>query len=102
MAGAVSGATCDERSYSDSGHTCVNALLGDDSYWQTAGAGPGAWIKVSFPRANVRKLGFITGCSSMERIKTLSVYLDDVEEDPLEVSCSGRSLAYLEIKASCV
>ncbi len=100
MASAISGATCDESSHSDPGHTCMNALLDDDSYWQTDGEGPGARIKVSFPRANVRKLGFIPGCNGTQRIKGLSIYLDDAE-DQLDVSCSVTSLAHLGKSPVC-
>ena len=95
VAAAISGATCDESSHSDPDHTCLNALLDDDSYWQTDEEGFGAWIKVSFPRANVQKLGFVSGCNIMERPERLSVSLDDATEDPMEVSYPVLSFWYV-------
>ena len=64
------GATCDSSSHSDT-NTCLDTLVEDDSYWQTDGEGPGAWIKVSFPRANIAGVSLLSGCDSSGKIKTL-------------------------------
>ncbi len=74
------GATCDSSSYSDN-HTCLNTLLGDNSYWQTDGEGPGAWIKVSFPRADVARVGLLSGCDSSGKIKTLLAGIKTLDSD---------------------
>ncbi len=52
------------------------------SHWQTDGEGPGAWIKVSFPRANVRRLGILSGCGTSTKIRTITVDMDSTGNDP--------------------
>ncbi len=74
------GATCDSSSYSDN-HTCLNTLLGDNSYWETDGEGPGAWIKVSFPRVDVAGVGLLSGCDSSGKIKTLIAGINSLDSD---------------------
>ena len=87
MATAVSGATCDESSYSDPDRTCL-AALDDGNRWQADGEGPGAWIKVSFLRCNVQALGIKSVCSGPHRVKTLTVDLDSTGSDLVDVSYS--------------
>ncbi len=72
----MDGATCQESSYSDLDHTCQAALLENVSHWETDGEGPGAWIKVSFPEAKIRRLGIWSGCGALNKIKTLAVDVD--------------------------
>ncbi len=85
VARAVGGATCEASSYSDSDHTCREALLGNDSHWETDGEGSGAWIKVSFPRANVGRLGILSGCGTLSKIRTITVDMDSTGDGLFEV-----------------
>ncbi len=55
LASTTEGATCDASSHSDPAHTCLNALLGDGSYWQAEGEVTGAWVKVSFPTQRIQR-----------------------------------------------
>ncbi len=85
VARAASGATCDESSHVNPDHTCLNALLDDDSQWQTDGEGAGAWIKVSFPRANVHVLGVTSVCDGSHRVKALTADLGSTGSDLVDV-----------------
>ena len=85
VARAVSGATCEASSYSDPDHTCREALLGNVGHWQADGEGSGAWMKVSFPRANVGRLGILSGCGTSTKIRTITVDMDSTGEDLFEV-----------------
>lgn len=78
IARAEDGASCHSSSYSDN-HTCLNTLVGDNSYWQTNGEGPGAWIKVSFPRANVAQIGLLSGCDFSRKIKSLLAVIETLD-----------------------
>ena len=86
VARITGGATCDESSYSDPDHTCVNALLEDERHWETNGEGPGAWIKVSFPRTNTQLLGLKSVCDESVMVKTLTVDIDSTGSDLFDVS----------------
>ncbi len=94
MARVVSGATCDESSQSDQAHTCLSTLLNDGSHWEADGEGQGAWIKVSFPRANVRALGVKSACSGSDRVKTLTADMDSTGNDLVDVSDSYHNHIY--------
>ncbi len=85
VARAVDGATCEESSYSDSDHTCLATLLGNDSYWQTEGEGLGAWIKISFPAANVGRLGIFSGCGTSSKARRITVDMDSTGDGRFEV-----------------
>ncbi len=85
VASAVDGATCQESSHSDPDHTCRAALLENGSHWQTDGEGSGAWIKVSFPRANIGRLGILSGCGTLSKIRTITVDVDSTGDDLFEV-----------------
>lgn len=86
MASAAGGATCEAGSHSDSDHTCLKALLDDGGHWQTDGEGHGTWIKVSFPRANIGRLGLKSVCNDSARIKRMSVDIGSTGEIDFEVS----------------
>ncbi len=85
VARAVDGATCEESSYSDPEHTCQAVLLDNDSHWETDGEGYGAWIKVSFPRANVGRLGIRSGCGNWSNIMSFTVKIHSTGDNLLEV-----------------
>ncbi len=81
----MEGATCEAISYSDPDHTCQAALLENGSHWETDGDRQGAWIKVSFPRAVVGRLGVLSGCGTLNKIQTLVVDMDSTGDDYFEV-----------------
>ncbi len=81
----MEGATCEESSRSDPDHTCQAALLENGRHWETDGEGPGAWIKVSFPRANIGRLGILSGCGTSSKIRKLAVDMDSTGDDLFEV-----------------
>ncbi len=85
VARVVSGATCEASSHTDPDHTCRESLLGNGSHWQTNEEGSGAWIKVSFPRANVGGLRLLSGCGTSAKIRTISIDMDSTGEDLFEV-----------------
>ena len=68
-----------------SDHTCQAALVENGGHWQADGEGPGAWIKVSFPPANVARLGILSGCDTWNKIRTLAVDMDSIGEHLFEV-----------------
>ncbi len=86
VARGIGGATCDESSHSGPEHTCLNALLDDDSYWETDEEGPGAWVKVSFPPANVHALSVKSVCNVSGRVSALTVDVDSTGSDLVDVS----------------
>ncbi len=98
VARAVDGATCEASSYSDPDHTCRDALLDNGSHWQADGEGHGAWIKVSFPRANVGRLGIQSGCGTLSKIRTITIDMDSTGDDLFEVCYqSGINLELLNL-----
>ncbi len=81
----MDGATCEESSYSDPDHTCRAALVENANDWETDGEGPGAWIKVSFPMADVLRLAILSGCSNSPKIRRIKVDMDSTGDDNFEV-----------------
>ncbi len=86
MASATEGATCDASSSSGQDRTCLAALLRGEGHWETDEEGPGAWIKVSFPRANVARIGLRPVCNDSTRIKTLAVDMGSTGDADFDVS----------------
>lgn len=100
VAVAEGGATCDSSSWTPPAFTCLNTLLDNASYWRAAGEGPGAWMKVSFPRANVGRIGIASGCDIFMKIKSLAASFSSSGNETFDFEVIHRQINLVNLRAT--